>query len=185
MRPWNRSRRNRPPDASSKRPNVQTSVAESDETRSLAALLNARHAHRHDVRHLHDLHVRQGCRQGRFFYLFKILRASVASVASRRARPNLSRGLSWLWIFFLVASTPFARGSQPGGFAREVPGVRWRRAGTRGDARDGWNEFRSIRFVRTRVVVVVVAHRLTASTGSFQREITRALLEKLENVGFV
>jgi hypothetical protein len=34
-----------------------------------AALLNARHAHRHNVRHLHDLHVRQGCRQGMFFLL--------------------------------------------------------------------------------------------------------------------
>jgi len=56
---------------------------------------------------------------------------------------------------------------------------------TRGDARgragmDGMHFVPFVSFERASSRA-----SLTASTGSFQREIARALLEKLENVGFV
>ena len=79
-------------------------------------------------------------------------RASVASVAMRtdRISPGVVCG------FFSPGTRTRSRGSRrPGGWVRDLvgPGGRWRRARAL-DARDGWNEFRSVRFVRARVVVV-------------------------------
>jgi hypothetical protein len=83
-----------------------------------------------------------------FFARLNVTRVSVASRATFDGN-LVSRGL--LIVFRFRTDFLCVREDRNLRFARGGPGGRWGRARV-GDARDGWNEFRFIRFIRARVV---------------------------------